>query len=254
MSDKRASALPFGVPVHEAVIATALAVGAAFLVERVPETTRFSISVGFLVLVAIYLLVALRRIYRIVNETNRATRVLDYRSDDETGILTKGRVRNVALRVETICLLLDDIVSGYPKAERVDRLEAAGYRVGRTWGKEYVRLCRTDLNIDNKPLKDKCEQWAIYDATAGMGRFEFSLTSRGSGSITLRNSFLSDIETESELDHFFCGYLAGCLEELLGYAVTVELTNPSTEANQESEFDVDVPKTRAAKRAIDEAT
>jgi predicted hydrocarbon binding protein len=216
------AALVFGgivVPIVTSLILPALPKGA-----RVPV----GVGIGATLLVGggVLFLQFLRRVF-----AHAATTVADtlerYSVDPQTGGLFKGRIRNVSLRTATIHRLLDTIVQNVPEAQRHEVLYRAGEEIGTSWGADLEALCR-DMDLDSDDTTGRFELWARYDATAGMGAMDIDVAAKGSGSVTVRNSFLSDMVSSTPLNYWFAGYIAGTLEHLLGQSVIVELVEPST--------------------------
>lgn len=173
--------------------------------------------------------------------THAATTVADavvrYSVDPQAGALFKGRVKNVSLRTATLHRLLDTMVQNVPEPQRHEVLYQSGMEIGASWGVDLEALCR-DMKLATDDLNGRFELWVRYDATAGMGAMDIDVAPHGSGSVTVRNSFLSDIGASTPLNYWFAGYIAGTLEHILGQSVTVELVEPSTHRQTVTRFTV----------------
>ncbi|MHB8319951.1 MAG: hypothetical protein ACYDEP_12110 [Acidimicrobiales bacterium] len=159
--------------------------------------------------------------------------------DPTTGVVHKGAVRNVSLRVATVHHLINTLVQATPLAKRQQILRKAGLVVGKEWGEVFLdELQRTHIHINT--LDEQLELWSHYDATAGMGRLRFAVSLNGEGTVTLNHGFLASEDAIAPLDYFIEGYLEGGLTELLGHSCTVSLQEPATERHTQSVFTVTI--------------
>lgn len=224
----------------------ALPAVAYFLLPAVPESKRVivGLALGFLALVgfAIYIVRSLRReIRRSTTELKASTQslaeVITERSTDHgLGILRMGNIRNVSLRAATVHRLIENVLVYVPEERRLEAMTEAGRKVGLNWGEDFLR--ELELHSALGTLKERLIQWSDYDAEAGLGRIEFSLSNDGIGSIIVRHGFLSTQDAVFPLDYFFVGYFEGTLRYLLSKPVVVELLRASTTRHEESIFSV----------------
>jgi hypothetical protein len=166
------------------------------------------------------------------------TEIVAYTDDRETGILLKGTIENVSLRVTTIHRIIDTLTSAIPAVSRQDALYQCGCEVGKTWVSDF-RHELPRLEIARGDILRQLLKWSEYDATAGMGRLTVAVNPHtGEGVVTLANGFLSRTGSEFPLNWWFAGYLAGTLHELLGRKVTVDILDPTTDAASTALFRV----------------
>jgi hypothetical protein len=133
------------------------------------------------------------------------------------GTLTKGDMRNVSLRIETIWTLMKSFESAIGDPRKFEQsLFDAGRKVGTDFATELYRFLRSKnvVPADNEAL---LRLWAYYDSSVGFGHFALSQydEERMKLMIELTNSFLVD----SYIPHTFCkfmeGYLFGFINEAL---------------------------------------
>lgn len=163
-----------------------------------------------------------------------------YQFDEKTGILFKGKIPNVSLRVETLHRTIDRLVAAVPEDQRETVLREAGYAVGAAWGREF-RATLWHAGLRRNEFARQLLQWSEYDATAGMGRLMVALEpDRRNGTVMLCNSFLSQSSASFPLNYWFAGYIAGTMDELFEARHDVQLTHPSTDAEPMAGFRVSV--------------
>ncbi|MHB8262933.1 MAG: hypothetical protein ACYDGY_04185 [Acidimicrobiales bacterium] len=223
---------------------------AYFVLPAIPGKARAPVGLGFatlLVLVVVLFIGSRLRELRSVVDSNQSAidLLLSERSqNDIAGIIHKGAIRNVSLRATTIHRIVNCLISEVPDASREHALREAGRLVGHHWGRSFLDECRR-TRIDTKHLDDKLSLWSDYDATAGMGRFRFSLSDTGHGTVSLTDGFLSDEDAIFPLDFLVAGYLEGTLQVILERSVQVQLVNPATDTHSETIFYVDLAKQSA---------
>lgn len=162
--------------------------------------------------------------------------IVGYKDDRETGVLLKGAIANVSLRVTTMHRIVDSLTNVIPESDRQDALYSCGWDVGRSWVSDF-RHELPKLKIESNDIGRQILKWSEYDATAGMGRSTIAVNEdSGEGLAIMANSFLSRTLASFPLDWWFAGYLAGSLQELLGRAITVELIDPSSEPSPTALF------------------
>jgi hypothetical protein len=213
---------------------------ASLFLPALPEDARVPVGIGIGSLVLVVGVILLVRHLRreIQNAAAQLLASLEgYNVDPESGRLFKGNIRNASLRITTIHDLVDNILAAVPEAERDRVLYAAGYQTGASWGPEFEAECRR-AEMAKDALDEKLELWARYDASAGMGRLHFNVSDDGFGQVTLENSFLSDADANHPLNHWFSGYIAGTLYDVLDRRVEVELETPSPDRQRRTEFRV----------------
>jgi hypothetical protein len=177
------------------------------------------------------------------------TEVVAYRDDRETGILLKGNIENVSLRVSTIHKIIDALTFAIPPESRQDALYTCGYAVGQSWASEFRReLPRLEIGRDD--VFRQLLKWSEYDATAGMGRLTVAINPHtAEGVITLANGFLSRASSNFPLNWWFAGYLAGTLHELLERSARVEVVDPTEHPSRTALFRV-VSESARSSRAV----
>ncbi len=164
--------------------------------------------------------------------------ITSYIYNPERGLLFKGDIRNVAFRVDTVHALLDGIVKFVPEKDRCNALYQAGYDAGQSWSREFLKHRGTQHSLE---LSTMLIQWAHYDATAGMGRLSVAVSPElNRGTVLLANSFLSTRTSSFPLNYWFAGYIAATLNCIFTRRVGVILSNPTTEEQSETVFDVSV--------------
>jgi len=168
----------------------------------------------------------------------------DNNYDSNEGLMFKGtkeeegRVRNAALRTQSIHNLLDTIIAKVPKEEREGAMRLAGKKMGETFAETFESM---PGELPNPPenLEAKLDLWTDYDASAGLGRLTFKLDSSevGEGIVELKNGFLqSEFDSNCSMDYVIAGYLEGALERLMGKDLSVQPTQPLTQAHDRSIF------------------
>lgn len=216
---------------------------AYFLLPAIPASGRSAAGLAFGALLVIFAVLYFGNRFRslrsdiAVNQSTLTQLLVGVSQDDVAGILHKGAIRNVSLRVATAHRLVNDLLFEVPDARRAEALRNVGIQVGRDWGRTFVEECRR-ARLVVPTLDDKLRLWSDYDATAGMGRFHFGLGASGSGTVTMRNGFLSDDDAVFPLDYFFAGYLEGALGEILERSLIVQLLAPTTKRHEEAVFAV----------------
>ncbi len=166
------------------------------------------------------------------------TEVVAYTDDCETGILLKGEIQDVALRVTTMHRIVDTLTRAIPPTARQDALYKCGCEVGRSWVSDFQSEL-PKLEIAGHDILRQLLKWSEYDATAGMGRLTIAVNpDTGEGLIVLANSFLSRSQACFPLNWWFAGYLAGSLNGLLKLSVTVEVVDPKSDASPTTLFHV----------------
>jgi predicted hydrocarbon binding protein len=167
--------------------------------------------------------------------------IVSYTDDRETGILLKGTIENVSLRVSSVHRIVDALTRAIPEEERQSALYDCGHEVGESWVADY-RHELPKLEIAMADITRQVLKWSEYDATAGMGRLTIAVDPETcDGLVVLSNGFLSRSPASFPLNWWFAGYLAGTLGELLGCSVRVEVVDPTTVASPTALFRV-VPK------------
>jgi hypothetical protein len=176
--------------------------------------------------------VLVREARRLIVRRDWGEEFTGYEFDQETGILVKGEIPNVALRVETVHVVIDRLVEAISEERREGVLRDAGYSAGSKWASEFKRtLWQSGL----RPGEDARQllRWSEYDASAGMGRLIVAMDpSFRNGSVMLLNSFLSRSHASFPLNYWFAGYIAGTMDELFDSDHEVELEDPSAESAQ----------------------
>jgi len=168
----------------------------------------------------------------------------DNNYDSNEGLMFKGtkeeegRVRNAALRTQSIHNLLDTIIAKVPKEEREGAMRLAGKKMGETFAETFESM---PGELPNPPenLEAKLDLWTDYDASAGLGRLTFKLDSSevGEGIVELKNGFLqSEFDSNCSMDYVIAGYLEGALVRLMGKDLSVQPTQPLTQAHDRSIF------------------
>ncbi len=225
----------------------AVPVIASLFLPALPPSARVPVGIGIgsmVILVGVFVLVRHLR-FEIRNAAAQLLATLEgYSVEPDAGLLYKGNIRNASLRVTTIHDLVDNVIASVPEGERDRVLHAAGYQTGMSWGPEFDAEChRAELTAAD--LDEKLERWASYDASAGMGRLQMSISDEGYGEVKLENSFLSDKQASHPLNHWFSGYIAGTLYHVLDRRVIVTLDTPSVDRQRSTQFRVEPESGRA---------
>src|SRR5215208_4067710 len=168
----------------------------------------------------------------------------DNNYDSNEGLMFKGtkeeegRVRNAALRTQSIHNLLDTIIANVSKEEREGAMRLAGKKMGETFAETFESMPGEHPNPPEN-LEAKLDLWTDYDASAGLGRLTFKLDSSevGEGIVELKNGFLqSEFDSNCSMDYVIAGYLEGALVRLMGKDLSVQPTQPLTQAHDRSIF------------------
>ena len=164
--------------------------------------------------------------------------VVRYNDDRETGILLKGDIENVSLRVSTVHRIIDALVAAIPGSLQQEVLYNCGCDIGQAWVADFRKQLRK-LQIDADDIPRQLLQWSEYDATAGMGRLTVAVNpTSGEGLVMLANGFLSREQASFSLDWWYAGYLAGTLREMLSRDVDVAVTKSSAGPSKATFFRV----------------
>ena len=169
-------------------------------------------AIGIAVLTAITVVVGVqiaRSARRLLIAQAADLEVVAYTDDRQTGILLKGDIENVSLRVATIHRIIDALTRAIPEAARQSALYDCGLEVGENWVSDFQKEL-PKLEIKRDDILSQLLKWGEYDATAGMGRLTVAVNpTTGEGLVVLANSFLSRAPSSFPLNWWFAGYLAG---------------------------------------------
>lgn len=211
----------------------------ALFFPAIPKNLRVPVGLGIGILVILAAILYVARILRreISGRNEDLLRTLAAGRVDETaGKMWRGSITNVTLRSATIHTLVDRLIRDVPVTRREAALYEAGREVGASWGKDFDAECSRkglDLRAD---LEQALSLWAGYDANVGMGRYDFDLGPSGAGEVRVTNSFLSDQAACFPLNHWFAGYFAGTIEQLLGQQIEAILGHASTRRQRLTHF------------------
>ncbi len=131
------------------------------------------------------------------------------------GMIHKGAIRNVELRVRTVQqMLLGALRPGVTPAEV---LYNAGYSWGHSWSSDFAMIAKNIDLSQKQGIESLLAQWSYYDATAGMGSlsFQYEETSGLPRRAEIRNCFLGVDQDGVDLRQLYAGYIAGSLDGLL---------------------------------------
>ncbi len=241
---KQPSSREFSRPEAWAIVGgVAIPIVAYFVLPAIPSSHRtvagLSFGAVFFILAIAFLLRKFANLHEDISDQYiLINKILpSVTSDPISGIMHKGAIRNVSLRVATIHTIFDKLVSNIPENNRIESLKEVGLYIGHDWGRDFVNECRR-VHAALNTLDKKLALWSEYDATAGLGKFEFTIATDGHGIVTLNSGFLSDFDAVAPLDYFFEGYLEGTLEEILSTSLVVNLNSPSTSRHEQSTFRV----------------
>jgi hypothetical protein len=216
-----------GVAVAVAVTVIGALIGVIPEIDSVVKAVAVVVP-AVLVLVA-SAVVILKEVRRLVVRRDFGEKLTAYQFDQETGILVKGKIPNVSLRVKTIHTTLDHLVAAVPDYLREPVLRKAGYDVGANWAAEF-RTTLWQSGLRKGEFTRQLLRWSEYDATAGMGRLVVALEpDLKRGTVMLHNSFLSKTAASFPLNYWFAGYIAGTMDVLFGVLHEVKLLDPTTE-------------------------
>jgi predicted hydrocarbon binding protein len=197
-------------------------------INTTAEILVAAIVVVVVVLPAGYYLVS--RIRRLIASPEHEEELTGYTFNPEAGVLLKGSIENVALRVGTVQRLVDALSEALDERESRAVLFEAGYGTGKEWAAEFRKTVES-VGIARRDVTRQLTRWAEYDASAGMGRLSIAVTPcYPTGMVLLSNSFLSRRSGHVHLNHWFSGYIAGTLEELLGETYEVVLLDTTEES------------------------
>ncbi len=203
-------------------------------------------AVGIAVLAVVTLVVGIqiaRSARRLLVGESADAAIVRYTDNRETGILLKGTIENVSLRVRTIHNIVDTLTSAIPPDLRQDALYKCGCTIGKSWASDFRRELPR-LEIERTDVFHQLLKWSEYDATAGMGRLTVAVNpATGDGVITLNNGFLSRHPSRFPLNWWFAGYLAGTLHELLDHPTRVAVVDPTNHSSTTVLFQV-MPESR----------
>ncbi len=131
---------------------------------------------------------------------------------ETNGRLLKTGIDNVALRTQTVHLLLNEFRSAIEENSKFENvLYLAGLNVGRSFFDDFWNFQLRE-NIIPRTYDVLLSFWARYDSSAGFGQFELSEETEITPTITLfiKNSFLTRglLGFESTI-HPFCSFMLG---------------------------------------------
>lgn len=200
-----------------------------------PTAIGIAVLAVIIVVVAVQIVRSARKL--LIGEAADA-RVVEYRDNRETGILLKGKIANVSLRVSTIHSIVNALTIAIPTESRQAALYNCGRSIGKSWASDFRRQL-TQLEIRHEDIFQQLMKWSEYDATAGMGRLSVAVNpSTAEGTVTLANGFLSREPASFPLIWWFAGYLAGTLDEILQCSTRVEVVNASGQPTPMALFQV----------------
>lgn len=210
-----------------AFIFTAVAAIAQFI-----QVLPFSLPQNLIIALFIILVVAY-----IVFRPLRTYEYIRYRYLINKGFLMLGPLRDVALRVRTLLILLETM------SQRIQNYEAVLRETGRKVGRDFARDFQAVLNSERKlrkkalSLSEKFERWLEYDSKAGMGKFEGELNSATfEGEITVQNSFVTH-QRQPSSDQSLCSFMTGYIEGVLqGLSACQDISVSHSAEEQECGF------------------
>lgn len=199
------------------LISLAFSIGVSLFYDQLPDQYK---TVGIVVIIistAIFIILVLFYLYRVRIQHTVAKVLTGYKLNVDEGVIYKGNLRNVAVRLETFHKTLEYFVRACPDTYE-DTLRAAGKAVGSSFVDDF----RGELisgSLDASGLQRTLEMWSTYDAAAGFGKFDFSDVRDGivgCKTVYLRNPFLADRKLGGErcLCSWVEGYVEGCLESI----------------------------------------
>lgn len=164
----------------------------------------------------------------------------------DEGRLIIGNTRNVALRVNTLQILL----AGFREElgeEYDDVVKPIGRDVGLNFAedleRELIQRGVTEIHSpsnDPRTVREKLRLWVSYDSTTGMGGFDVGdVDVDGSGNlsgyVTLEHSFVASNRSEEYMTcALLAGYIEGILYGLFNQDVVVEETKCMAVTNEGS--------------------
>lgn len=225
-----------------AAAVTAVPLLVASGITLIPELEGlWATAIGIAVLLVVVTIVAIqivRSARTLLVGEYADTQLVAYTDNRETGILLKGDIENVSLRVSTVHSIVDALANEIPPTARKTALYDCGRAVGQSWASEFRRELPR-LGIDRQDILYQLLKWSEYDATAGMGRLTVAVNPlTGEGVVTLANGFLSRASSKFPLNWWFAGYLAGTLDELLQRRTSASVVSPTTDAAEMAFFHV----------------
>ncbi len=246
--DRPSTRAAIGAAGTTAIIGAVLA-GLVSVVPQITELWQVPVVLTVAAMLLIPAVLYFRRSVQTFLQHDPTREITKYTYNPDRGILRKGAITNVSLRVETLHSILDGLVKHVPADKAKTALRNAGYEAGTTWAsdfrKEYALIGAADSQGN---LSELYVQWAHYDGSAGLGRLTVAVSpDRESGTVMLANSFLSTKAASFPLNHWFSGYIAGTLNDLWAKdesskkrTAEVELVTPSSDVQTLTVFDVTV--------------
>lgn len=203
-----------------------------------PLTVCSSLDIFFLapfLLAAVFLLlpdfseigfggVALRRFQEKITETveeassrleTRISNAAGISKNIEKGLLLKGEIRNIELRMATIrTLLLSFVDEKDPQSNEI--LYAVGYKWGIDWSTDLTKVAsQEDQTIASR--QQLLMDWSYYDASAGLGSLRFDFDKSGIPSrVHALNSFAAISSENVDMRNLLGGYIAGTITGMFG--------------------------------------
>jgi hypothetical protein len=217
-----------GVAAAVAVTVIGALIGTIPQVDSLPKAV--AVVVPAVLVLVVCAVIIIKEVRRLVVRRDFGEEFTAYKFDEETGILVKGTIPNVSLRVETVHATLDRLAAAVPDDRKETVLRESGYEVGANWAGEF-RTTLWQSGLRKSEFTRQLLRWSEYDATAGMGRLVIALEpDLRNGTVMLLNSFLSTSSASFPLNYWFAGYIAGTMDVLFGVRHKVELIDPTTAA------------------------
>ncbi len=198
-----------------------LGLALSFLMRSIlPET--FKSLMGLLVLMFLFLLLItlIFKLELIPLLLENVSRIFGIQKDDHfihnekqgTLLYGKKRIRNVAIRLESISKLLDGLLIGIPTQEKHKRFRDAGIEVANNFSQDFMDEILEEKKEYNG--KELLSLWAKYDSDVGWGAFNFDLSETDLiGMVTIKNTFLCYKKRPKDIAR--CGFLEGYIEGML---------------------------------------
>lgn len=102
--------------------------------------------------------------------------------------------------------------------QHAESLYSTGKQWGQSWSKDFMNIEGRRFDVSSpRHVERVLREWSDYDASAGMGRIEFTFGADGLPTeADVANGFLSIERNDVDLRNLIAGYLAGSLDGLLG--------------------------------------
>ncbi len=174
------------------------------------------------IIVSIYfLLVSLFSIEKLKFQTKLRSLEQNFKYNKE-GTLFNGGQPNIAFRVTTLNALFNGLAEAFDKKELKDKLREIGGNASLSFANDLGKIYNNDvakkkegLIWNDLSLKERLDQWALYDSSTGWGLVRCEVDD---SSVTVKITHLDDLFKGGGglmFGEFLCGYIHTILSKII---------------------------------------